>query len=67
MSPQHILHEVGNVLAYQRFTNIPYDARPYAVQPQNDWIRQHVDSDVGMALGECVYGGVYMGNGVVIP
>jgi energy-coupling factor transporter ATP-binding protein EcfA2 len=61
------LHEMGNVLAYQTFTNLPYDARPWAVQPKNDWIRQHVDSDVGMALEECVYGGLYMGGGAVIP
>jgi hypothetical protein len=55
------LHETANILAYQMYTDLPYNERPYSRQAKSETIR-HIDRDVGAAFDECLRGGIDIGG-----
>jgi len=55
------IHEIGNNI-YQEFAT--YGLPKPTVQ--SNYLRNHVDSDPGMALEECVFGGYVTPNGKVL-
>ena len=57
------LHETANILAYQRFTNVPYLDRPFRgplggppTAEQNAERRQGGDADIGKQFENCLEG-----------